>query len=102
MPSWAAGPFVCLTRTESELSVVCGEFAVPAAIQSTGGFRALRVEGVLEFSAVGVLASLAQPLSAAGISLFAISTYDTDYILVQGADLGKAIGALTAAGHLVG
>jgi hypothetical protein len=65
-------------------------------------FRALQVAGPLDFDQVGVLASLATPLADAGVSIFAISTYDTDYILVRQTDLSRGVQALRAAGHTVG
>jgi len=61
----------------------------------------LRVEGPLSFSAVGVLASIAQPLAEAGVSIFVISTFDTDYLLVQAATLNRSVRALRDAGHSV-
>ena len=66
---------------------------------SEGGWRALRVAGTLEFSLTGILASLAAPLAEARISLFALSTHDTDYVLVKADTLAAAVAALTAAGH---
>ena len=99
IPSWASGSILSITRTESELSIVSEASTVPLDVQTVSGWRALRVEGVLDFSLTGVLASLAQPLAAAGVSIFAISTYDTDYILVRETDVPTAIEALSSAGH---
>ncbi len=90
-----------LTRTADELSVVCIELAVPATVTMAGGWRALQVEGPLDFSLVGVLAKLSGALAEAGVSLFAISTYDTDYVLVRQEQLATARKALIAAGHTV-
>lgn len=102
LPGWASGSsFLCMTRTAEELSVVVAEDRVPAGVECQGEFRALRVEGKLDFSAVGILAALARPLAEAGISILAISTYDTDYVLVRQGDLGRALAALRAAGHNV-
>ncbi len=100
IPDWlpAAG-FVSLTRTARELSLVCAQEAVPAGITAETGWRALEVAGPLDFALTGVLASLAAPPAAAGISIFAISTFDTDYILVREHSLDAAITALRAAGH---
>ena len=101
-PAWAAGsPFLSLTRTAEELSVVCADEAVPAGVQSVRGWRALQVVGPLDFALTGVLAALAAPLAAAGISIFAIATYDTDYLLVQGATLAQAVAVLRLAGMTV-
>jgi hypothetical protein len=93
--------FFSITRTGEELSVVCREALVPEGIRAERGWRALRVAGVLDLSQVGVLASLASPLAGAGISLFALSTFDTDYLLVQEQDLGRAVEVLVAVGHAV-
>ena len=102
IPSWATrGKFFSVTRTHEELSVVCPEASVPEGVRSEKGWRALRVSGVLDFSLVGVLASLTAPLAEAGVALFALSTFDTDYLLVKEHDLGKAIEALVAYGHAV-
>jgi hypothetical protein len=99
---WAVGPgLLSITYTRSELSVVVEQGRVPAGVTSQRGFRALGVVGPLEFGAVGVLASLAVPLAEASISIFVVSTYDTDYILVRQADLTRAIAALRSAGHTV-
>jgi hypothetical protein len=102
VPAWATtGDFLSVTRTAEELSVVCPEAAVPEGVRCERGWRRLRVAGTVPFSAVGVLASLAGPLAAAGVSLFAVSTFDTDYLLVKGDHLERAVGALRGAGHLV-
>ena len=69
---------------------------MPPDTQSEDGFRALMVPGPIPFEQTGVLASIAKPLAAAGISIFAISTYDTDYVLVRAADLERALAALEA------
>jgi hypothetical protein len=101
-PGWAwAGAFSSVTRTAAETSVVCPEEAVPQGIVAQRGWRCLVVEGPLDFSEVGVLAALAGPLAAAGLSIFAVSTYDTDYLLVQEVHHEAALGALRAAGHRV-
>lgn len=90
-----------MTRTPEELSVVCSEEHVPEGVEAERGWRAFGLEGPLDFSIVGVLASVASPLAAAGISIFAVSTYDTDYVLVKGALLETATAALRKAGHEV-
>ena len=79
--------------------MVCAERDVPVAVQAERGWSLLQVRGPLDFSLVGVLASLALPLAQAGVSIFSISTYDTDYLLVRQADLERAAQALTRAGH---
>jgi len=95
------GRFSSVTRTADELSVVASEEFLPRADRLERGWRCFMAEGPLEFSAVGILSSLAGPLAAAKISVFAISTYDTDYILVKEYDLSSAIAALEKAGHTV-
>jgi len=102
LPAWAAsGPFVSVTRTEAELSVVCPEGAVPPGVRSEPGWRCLRVVGPLGFGMTGVLASLAGPLASSGVSIFVVSTYDTDYLMVQERDLERGEDALERAGHAV-
>lgn len=102
LPSWAqAGSLFALTRTPDELSVVCAASDVPDGVDAVNGWRAFRVRGPLPFHLTGILASLARPLAEAGIPLFALSTYDTDYVLVQGRQLDAALDALRQAGHHV-
>lgn len=100
IPAWVtAGDLFSVTRTGDELSIVCPEAAVPGDIQCERGWRCLRVAGTMPFSVVGVLASLVASLAQAGISVFAISTFDTDYLLVKERDFEKAIAALRRVGH---
>jgi hypothetical protein len=102
IPTWAtAGDFFSVTRTADELSIVCHEDAVPQGVLSENGWRCLRVAGTLPFSAVGVIASLASALAEGGIPVFAISTFDTDYLLVKETDLAVAVAALRGLGHIV-
>lgn len=100
LPPWAnAGDFRAVTRTASELSIVCCDASVPAAVTANRGWRAISVDGTLDFALTGVLAALAAPLAGAGVSIFAMSTYDTDYVLVKQDTLDDAVAALSAAGH---
>src|SRR5262245_3044723 len=100
IPAWAmASDFLSVTRTPDEVSLVCREDRVPAGIRSERGWRCLRVAGTLEYGQVGILASLVGPLVEAGLSLFVISTFDTDYVLVKEVDLGRAVEAWRRAGH---
>ena len=102
VPAWAqGGPLVSVTRTASELSIVCAEASVPADVRAQRGYLGLRVSGPLDFAEVGVLESLARPLAEAGISILALSTFDTDYLLVAEPALEAATAALSAAGHRV-
>ncbi len=93
--------FWSVTRTREELSLVCTAGAVPAGATQEGPFRALMVQGPLDFSLVGILANLSGALAEARVSLFAISTFDTDYLLVRAEQLDTAREALTYAGHEV-
>lgn len=102
LPSWAAnGSFVSITRTAAELSIVCGQQRVPETVQAERDWCCLAVAGPLDFALTGVLVALALPLAQSGISIFALSTYDTDYLLVRAHDLDRALAALRAAGHQV-
>ncbi len=101
-PAWALrGPFHSVTRTSDELSLVCAARDVPETVVATRGWRCLRVEGRLDLSLTGVLDSLASPLARAGVSIFAVSTYDTDYVLVPGRSLDVVTASLRRVGHEV-
>jgi uncharacterized protein len=96
----AASGLFSVTRTADELSVVCPEQDAPDAARDVSeGWRALKVHGPLDHNETGVLASIAAPLADAGVSLFPLATYDTDYVLVKEPDVERAAGALEAAGH---
>ena len=99
--SWLAGEFFAAVRTPNELSIVCAEGCVPKDVAATveQGWVALKLEGPFPFSMTGVLASFVQPLAEARIPVFAISTFDTDYVLVKGENVERAIAVLAAAGH---
>jgi hypothetical protein len=102
IPTWASlGDFFSITKNAEELSIVCEEDMTPGSVRAERGWRALRVQGTLDFGLIGILAALATPLAEAGVSIFAISTFNTDYVLVMGRDLDRAISALTAVGHKV-
>lgn len=103
IPAWVSGidAFCSLTRTSEELSIVCAENLVPKGVKQEAGWRVFQVEGSLDFALTGVLASIATPLAEAGISLFAVSTYNTDYVLVKDAKIAEAVKVLQAAGHTV-
>ena len=88
-----------MTRTKEELSIVVEASRVPEGIQAQSGWRVIKVHGPFVLSEVGVLAALAGPLAAARISLFVISTFDTDYLLVSSENLDAAITVLEQAGH---
>ena len=96
-PAWALGAsgLVALARTDDELSVICREEAVPAGMPSQRGWRALKVHGPFPFDTVGVLASLVGALAGAGVSVLAVSTFDTDYLLIPEGQLAEAVAALS-------
>ena len=97
----AAG-FFFIGRTDEEISLVCRTEDTPAdTTDREDGWRGFRVAGVLDFSLTGVLAKLSAVLAEQGIGIFAVSTYNTDYILVKKEDLGRALAALAAAGYEV-
>ena len=87
-----------LSRTAAELSVVCAEASVPEGVRVEAGWRALALRGPIDFALTGVLAGLLHPLAEAGISIFALSTYDTDLVLVKEVQLADAVAALRDAG----
>jgi hypothetical protein len=100
LPAWAQGPgFSSVTRTAEELSIVCPSARVPAGIRAESGWKLLRFAGTFDFGAVGVLASVTAPLAEAGISLLALGTFDTDYVLIKAARLDEAARSLATAGH---
>jgi hypothetical protein len=102
MPWWAAtSSFLSFTRTANEDSLVCEEVRVPDGLAAQKGFKALRVDGKLPFHLTGILASLAVPLADAGVTIFVVSTHDTDYLLVPETKLTRAAAALREAGHSV-
>jgi hypothetical protein len=103
LPAWAgrAHRFLTVTRTPDELSITADAELVPLEAPCERGYRAIKVEGTLALDLVGILASIAGPLAESRIAIYAISTYDTDYVLVKAADLARAVAALERAGHRV-
>jgi len=103
IPDWSmrGGPLASVTTTPDEMSIVCSESAVPDGVRCERGWRAIKVDGPLDCNETGILASLAVPLADANVSLFAVSTFDTDYLLVKEEALDAARSALTRAGHTV-
>jgi hypothetical protein len=102
LPTWAeGGPFVSITRTADELSIVCRQEDVPDDVRCERGWRCLRVAGALDSALVGVLAPLLVPLADAGIAALAVSTFDTDYLLVKEDRWDAAIAAWRRAGHRI-
>lgn len=102
IPAWAtAETLFSVSRTADELSVLCPARCIPEGQAAETGLQGFRVKGPLAFSAVGILAALVTPLAQAGISIFSLSTYDTDYIFVSHKDLDAALAALRAEGHRI-
>jgi hypothetical protein len=105
IPAWTLKDgFFCVVRTRDELSIVCGEDVcredrMPDGALAERGWVALKLEGPFPLSMTGVLASFLQPLAEAQIPIFAISTFDTDYVLIKRENLERAGAALGAAGH---
>lgn len=95
-------PYCFVSRTDSELSLVCSTSRVPAqTIAREDGWRAFRIEGVLDFSLIGVLAELSAVLANERIGIFVVSTYQTDYILTKAHDFRRALRALETKGYCV-
>lgn len=92
-------PFHSVTRTPAELSVVCPDEAAPEDAKAERGWAILALEGPFAFELTGILASILVPLAKAGVGIFALSTFDTDHVLVKHDRLDDALAALAAAGH---
>ena len=102
LPDWIGKTgFYSITRTESELTVVCPETCLAPGTSGETGWRCFKVQGLLDFAEIGIIFSLAQPLAENGVAVFVISTFDTDYFMVKEKDLARAIDALTAKGHQI-
>jgi uncharacterized protein len=102
VPEWAMrGQLFSITRTSEELSVIAERVFVPENLRTEVSWRVVKVHGPFDLSEVGVLADLVAPLAGAGVSVFTISTFDTDYLLVQCTQLREAIDALRNAAHIV-
>jgi uncharacterized protein len=99
IPPGLGNGMVSITRTAGELSIVCAEAAAPVGARIEKGWICLALPGPIPFTATGILSSLLAPLAEAAVGIFAISTYDTDYVLVKEAQLEQAVAALKAAGH---
>jgi len=100
VPAWATeGDFTSITHTADELSIVCPTGNIPLDVQSPHRWICLKLEGPFPFTLTGVLLSFIEPLSNNLIPIFAISTYDTDYVLIPEDFVGAALGLLQQAGH---
>jgi hypothetical protein len=104
VPAWARGAFLSITRTSDELSIVCEEGNVPHVVDgmvADRGWRCLKLAGPMPLDQTGVAAAFTRVLADAGVALFVISTYDTDYVLVRDAAIEDATNALREAGYVV-
>ena len=102
VPAWAGSTvFSSITRTADELSIICPASSVPSGVRCEAGWRLLKLAGPFEFGAVGILASVTDPLARAGISLLAVGTFDTDYVLIKAERLDAAIAVLETVNHTV-
>jgi len=100
VPEWATkGEFVSISRSSDELSIVCPADNLPRGVETSHHWVCLRLEGPFPFSQTGVLLSFIEPLSSNAIPIFAVSTYDTDYVLIQEEFSGAALRLLQTAGH---
>ena len=96
IPEWAQDINFCsITRTKTELSIVCSQDEIPGGVLVERDWRAFKLEGDLGIESVGVIATLSKPLADAGVSIFNISTYETNYVLVEDKNLAKAVEVLS-------
>jgi hypothetical protein len=101
-PIWARdSPVSVIARTADELSVLCSSESVPAGTQCEPGWKLFKFQGPFAFTQTGILAAVLAPLAQAQVGILAVSTFDTDYVLVKDTNLGRAQEALVAAGHVV-
>ena len=102
IPQWALQnkTLLSITYTADELSLVCSQVVVPCGVQYEGSWKAIKVQGPLDFSLTGILVALAAPLAAARISIFALSTFDTDYLLLREEHVERAKHILHQNGHV--
>lgn len=102
IPAWAAtGRFISITRAPEELSIVCPAAQVPSDVRAQPGWACLQLAGPFDFGLTGILASFLQPLAEAQVPIFALSTFDTDWVLIPAGHLDRAHAALAAAGHVL-
>ncbi len=103
VPQWVwqnRATLLSITYTADELSIVCPQALPPSGVQYEGSWKAIRIQGPLDFSLTGILVALAAPLAAAHIPIFALSTFDTDYILIQEQYSEQARGVLEESGNV--
>jgi len=102
IPEWTQNSdFISITRTLDELSIVCAEESIPDYVKCEKDWKILKIEGPLDFSLIGILASISTILAKKRISIFAVSTYDTDYVLVKNKDIDRAVAVLVNEGYVI-
>ena len=102
VPAWGLqGEFFSVTRTTEELSIVCAEAQIPATVLCESGWRLFKIDAVMDFSLVGIVAGISAAIAGANVGIFVLSTYNTDYILVRQPDFSAAAAALRTAGYKV-
>ncbi len=102
IPDWAlTQSLASITRTEKELTIVCRLEILPSQYQSDLNWRCFKIDGSFDLNQIGVISSISSPLADAGISIYVISTYDTDYFLIQEQNLEKTISVLSNSGHYI-
>ena len=102
VPAWGLqGEFFSVTRTTDELSIVCAEAQIPATVLCESGWRLFKIDAVMDFSLVGIVAGISAAIAGANVGIFVLSTYNTDYILVRQPDFSAAAAALRTAGYKV-
>ena len=102
IPDWAlTQSLASITRTEKELTIVCRLEILPSQYQSGLNWRCFKIDGSFDLNQIGVMTSISSPLADAGISIYVISTYDTDYFLIQEHNLEKTISVLSNSGHYI-
>jgi len=102
IPEWALMTSLCsITRTKKDLTIVCPQNIIPPDSESDLNWRCFRIDGTFDLNQIGVISSLAAPLAQADISIFVISTYDTDYILVKDQKVEHAVSVLIDYGHMI-
>ena len=94
-------PFFAMLRSGDELTIVCAQGKVPLEVEHEPGWRAMKIDGVFAFNQTGVLESVLKPLAQASIGIFALSSFETDYVLVKSENVEKARPALEGAGHRI-
>ena len=103
VPEWADGPgLASITRTDDELSIACRADRIPDGVKAERGWRCWKFQGPFAFDAAGILLSVVNPLSEAGIGVFVVSSFDTDHLLLKSADAERAEALLSEAGHRIG